>query len=403
MGIEHLLHLVAAWLLTYLLHSTLLLLSAAALTSRSRGRERTAEWLWKAALFGGLVTAGIQWAGPFPLAALSHWPGGTGPVANPTGPLRLNPVTDALSFLRTPLTQVFLGIWILGATIGLVRVARGWSALRKLLRDRREISDLRSEFRLPPGVTISVTTSPVSPMAWGRSEICFPAWVFEKMNAEELASVIAHEAAHLHRRDPLWFWAGLVMTRVFWFQPLNRLAFGRLGTLAEFVCDDQACVATGSRLPLASALAKVAARLSAGGPLALAAMASTDSMAVKRVRRILDERRRIVLRPNRAMVSLAAVPLIILALFGPRVIAAPTLMTRYTISAIDNAGPFAVTLEGGQVREVSLNGSVIPARRIEQHGRNVRITGGGGSIFDITLTPTGGMSWRSRSFDWGID
>ena len=46
----------AAWLLTYALHSTLLLGAAALLARRVRG-EAWRETLWKAALVGGIVTA----------------------------------------------------------------------------------------------------------------------------------------------------------------------------------------------------------------------------------------------------------------------------------------------------------------------------------------------------------
>ncbi|HEV3051586.1 MAG TPA: hypothetical protein VGX50_14875, partial [Longimicrobium sp.] len=49
----------AAWLLTYALHSTLLLCAAALLARRLRG-EAWRETLWKAALVGGLLTATAQ-------------------------------------------------------------------------------------------------------------------------------------------------------------------------------------------------------------------------------------------------------------------------------------------------------------------------------------------------------
>ncbi|HLM66102.1 MAG TPA: hypothetical protein VK358_01180, partial [Longimicrobium sp.] len=54
---------VAAWLLTYALHSTVLLCAAALLTARWVRGEAWRETLWKAALLGGIVTASVQSAG----------------------------------------------------------------------------------------------------------------------------------------------------------------------------------------------------------------------------------------------------------------------------------------------------------------------------------------------------
>src|SRR5690348_12122003 len=50
----------AAWLLTYLVHSTLLLLVAWLVTSRTRVSDVARDIIWKCALVGGLVTASVQ-------------------------------------------------------------------------------------------------------------------------------------------------------------------------------------------------------------------------------------------------------------------------------------------------------------------------------------------------------
>ena len=49
-----------AWLLTYLVHSTLILLATWAITSRRRMSDTTRDLFWKTALVGGLVTATVQ-------------------------------------------------------------------------------------------------------------------------------------------------------------------------------------------------------------------------------------------------------------------------------------------------------------------------------------------------------
>src|SRR5215204_1721983 len=52
----------ASWLLTYLVHSTLLLLAAWLITSWARTSDTVRDVLWKCALVGGLMTATVQMA-----------------------------------------------------------------------------------------------------------------------------------------------------------------------------------------------------------------------------------------------------------------------------------------------------------------------------------------------------
>src|SRR5213594_2252615 len=85
------------WLLTYLVHSTLFLLGAAALTTLGLVRSHAArDTLWKFALVGGLVTASLQLA-----LRLQPWPGHVALSAEQESPwvnvarvctVRVNPV-----------------------------------------------------------------------------------------------------------------------------------------------------------------------------------------------------------------------------------------------------------------------------------------------------------------------
>src|SRR3954469_19872225 len=52
----------AAWLLTYLVHSRLMLLATWAITSRRRMSDTMRDLFWKTALVGGIVTASLQTA-----------------------------------------------------------------------------------------------------------------------------------------------------------------------------------------------------------------------------------------------------------------------------------------------------------------------------------------------------
>jgi beta-lactamase regulating signal transducer with metallopeptidase domain len=60
-----------------------------------------------------------------------------------------------------------------------------------------------------------------SPLCLPTGEICLPQWALEADLAEnELQSLIAHEVAHLKRRDPIILLTLHALTRLFFLQPL---------------------------------------------------------------------------------------------------------------------------------------------------------------------------------------
>src|SRR5204862_5768288 len=97
-----------------------------------------------------------------------------------------------------------------------------------------------------------------------------------------------------------WLVVGRLIERVFWIQPLNRVANREIATSAECLCDDWAVRRMGSGVPLARCLAQVDEWIQAsqlGVPVA--GMAEERSLLVSRVSRLLAGRRSEP-RPSRA-------------------------------------------------------------------------------------------------------
>jgi Zn-dependent protease with chaperone function len=76
-----------------------------------------------------------------------------------------------------------------------------------------------------------------------------PAW-----SAEKLAAVLAHERAHVSRRDPLWRLIGRAATALCWFHPLAWLAAASMERIAEETADREAIAAMGDRHQYADVL-----------------------------------------------------------------------------------------------------------------------------------------------------
>jgi bla regulator protein blaR1 len=313
-------HQAIAWLLTYLLHSTLLL-GLAWLVSKplSRWSAAAEEAVWKLALVGALFTASLQLAAGWEPVA-GRWnlqdlapPAQSAAAAGPVMPLRsAAPVVPSPRLAeavpaearrwRPSLPALMLGAWALGASLLLAGYCRSHLRLSRRLENRPRVvggtllSRLRSlsaEAGLGGAVRLSCSSRVPVPLALGlaRSEICVPPRALAGLTDEQQEGMLAHELAHLVRRDPFWLVVGQVMACVFFFQPLNWVARRRLREISEVLSDEWAVTRTGRPLSLAGCLAEVAGWSTAGRELPVPGMAVRTSHLARRIRRLLDEGR----------------------------------------------------------------------------------------------------------------
>lgn len=305
-----------AWLLTYAIHSSVLLLLAWLLARVRRWSPSASELLWKSAMLGGLLTASVQ-------LKLDLRPAGTlmlSPPAVATPARSVVRVEEPKAATSTQITEIapaplpnaersrpavvmsrssaVVFTWgLVALVLGLSYVARRLILVGRL-GDRRavpdgQLFDMLTEMAREAGLRktprLTHTSSISSPVALGVGEICVPDTALTDLDLEQQRSLLAHELAHLARRDPVWLVGGSLIERVFWIQPLNRLANREIATSAEFLCDDWAVRRTGSGVPLARCLAQVAEWIQAS-PLGVpvAGMAEERSLLVSRVARLVD-------------------------------------------------------------------------------------------------------------------
>jgi Zn-dependent protease with chaperone function len=203
---------VVRWLLTYLVHSTLLL-GAAGLARLALRERRLAlqEALLRAALVGGFVTAGLQvglelrpLAGSLavpvttPASALVSAPASAGVV--PVAATRPSEPSVVTSSLRARGTVAALAAgWRPGLAIA-------WAALAGAGLAGLAVAALRLRRLLRRPVPVSVAERLSVPLATGvlRPEVCLPARAVHELGADEQAALCAHELAHVARRDPAW-------------------------------------------------------------------------------------------------------------------------------------------------------------------------------------------------------
>ena len=350
-GVLHTLDFVFAWLLTYSIHSTLLIGGLLLLTSTSVGRRIVAghgTWLWRFALVGGLATASLQsLRAAAPLGGTLRLDGNTpqrtmirldvqetGSVAE-NGAVRWTSsdgthrvVTSDIKV--TPVWPLLLfGAWfvIAGALLGWFLVIR--ERFLRSIGPRRSADHtlagnalryLRSEGHVQRDVRLTVSEDLSSPVALGAGEICLPARALSELDPIRMESILAHELAHLVRRDPMWLTIARVIEAVFFFQPLNVLARRRMQEAAEFASDAWASARVARPLDLAHCLARVAEWTIAAPRLPVPAMAERRGrVLVRRVERLTTGRVVHEVAPGRAARLGAAVALVGLVLLAPRV------------------------------------------------------------------------------------
>jgi beta-lactamase regulating signal transducer with metallopeptidase domain len=332
-----------AWAVTYLVHA-LVWLGLGWICSRPALRltARTQNAIWRAALLAPLVSASLHAGGISP-ARLATWHVAATSVTAPSAPLAPPAPTfarpavwdgdlavagdpiwpDAIAaFVADPprarparmlaasghgrqpvpgsaaLLLIFAIVIVCGvAGVRLVRVALAAAQLERRLNGRRPIDDARvlqllrrlvRRARLSGPIVITESDTVICPVAVGSREICLPARVAERLDERALEALLAHELAHLERRDNLWLLIGAVIEAAFWAPPLARIVRGHMQESAELAADDRAVELTADPLGLARSLAEVASWGADDGEAGLAhAMASPRRGLVGRVERLI--------------------------------------------------------------------------------------------------------------------
>jgi bla regulator protein BlaR1 len=131
-------------------------------------------------------------------------------------------------------TAVLAGLWLCGLLAVVAIRWRGWLRIRAAVRASRLVD-------LPSPLAVRSTPGLLEPGVVGfwRPTLLLPAGIEQRLSAEQLAAVLAHELCHVRRRDNWLSAVHMVVEAVFWFYPLVWWIGARLLEERERACDEE--------------------------------------------------------------------------------------------------------------------------------------------------------------------
>lgn len=226
-------------------------------------------------------------------------------------------------------------LWLLGLGFFLLRLAGGIYGVHLLRRRATQAAEAHWSERLNAlaarlGLTRRVellesalVRVPLT-LGWLKPLILLPVGLVNQLAPAEVEAILAHELAHVVRRDWLLNLVQAVVETLFYFHPAVWWLSAVARAERENCCDDLAVTLTGDRLAYAKALVRIGemARSAPSAPaLALAAAGSTPlsrrrSPLLARIQRILNQQHKKSQLMEKFMATTLLVALI--ALWGLR-------------------------------------------------------------------------------------
>ncbi|MBP8297111.1 MAG: M56 family metallopeptidase [Burkholderiales bacterium] len=327
------------WLATATIHASVLIALALLADTFLRPRSLVLrETLWRLALVGGLCTASLQaLLGTEPVAGRVALPFAVPTVATGSravaatsaapdpAPIRAMPARhrnaapgsaavaarDAAGLPEPTVATVLRGnlrawpslvvaLWLAGLCLAMARLARGaWNlrrtvALMPPLADEQCRDDAAALSRAAriAAPRLRASAGLAGPIAAPGGVVCLPLWALAHLDRRQRLAMLAHEIAHLARRDAWWQLVDALAHAALLFNPLAAMARRRLAAIAELSCDAWAARATGDALALAECLARCVEHAlphPIDYPAPAMAMATSTSPVLARVEHLLSE------------------------------------------------------------------------------------------------------------------
>jgi beta-lactamase regulating signal transducer with metallopeptidase domain len=207
------------------------------------------------------VAAEAEVALPSPALPIVATPAIESNPANPVSaaaeslpPQRQLPVVENVAAKLNWQAWLLLG-WAVVVAMQLARLTVQRRRLARMLRETTPgdaalvavVNQIAQQLRMPRSPAVAITELDCSPFACGiwRPQVVVPASLLVELDAVQLKQVLAHELAHLKRRDLVWGWLTEVARMLYFFHPAMLYAARRVRLERELACDQIAMQLSG--------------------------------------------------------------------------------------------------------------------------------------------------------------
>ncbi|MCC7503813.1 MAG: M48 family metalloprotease [Saprospiraceae bacterium] len=164
---------------------------------------------------------------------------------------------------------VVVGVWLLGFGIFLLRLAGGLLGIQRLRRSAVLLAGthwaaeqlnallVRLPYRRSVDLLESAMVHVPLTVGWLKPVILLPLGMVNQLSPAEVEAILAHELAHIARRDWLFNLLQAFIEALFYYHPAVWWLSALVRRERENCCDDVAIALTGNRLVFAKALVQV--------------------------------------------------------------------------------------------------------------------------------------------------
>jgi uncharacterized protein (TIGR03435 family) len=202
------------------------------------------------------------------------------------------------------LPVALLVVWAAGSLLLLFRWTAGWFRLRAAVRRGQPIA-------LPGGTPALLVPQNIEPGVFGifRPVLLLPRGIAERLSAEQLDAIVAHECCHMRRCDNLTAVLHMAVEALFWFHPLVWWLRARLVEERERACDEAVLAATAQPFAYAEGILNVC-KFYVEAPLSCVSGVTGSELKQRIVRILSPQAVRQLDLPRKMLLALASVLLI---------------------------------------------------------------------------------------------
>ncbi len=278
----------------------------------------------KLALIFVLVLSGITFAGLYAEASGPY----AGAVESGSGQVLAAGATSAspywhqfLSYFNAHLPLIVM-IWLVGAAFFSLRLLGGLVYLQQLKQRgihpapaqwHRRIRDIADRFDLQQPVQLLESTLAQAPMVIGHFKpvILLPVGAINALSPAQVEAILAHELAHIARRDYSHNLLQSFVETLYYFNPAVWWISGFIRTEREHCCDDMAVSVSGDPLMYARALLSLQEHCRPAPQLAMS-FSGNRRQLLQRVHRLLRQPSRGSFPAERMVAALTLLLLVVL-------------------------------------------------------------------------------------------